>query len=213
MVSRARAMRCRRPGRARRRHRRDRPAGARRGGPRARARRDGRPRRDRRPRAGSSTCRARRRRACASSRSRCCSTTRMPRSTSRCRTRSRSSPISSARQKVKVSDTARPAFDTARHARGLHEAAARGDGRAGMPDEEYERDARPPPRAFRPTTRARSPRCCAARVLSHRDWLALNERRHRMRLAWDGVLPGLRRAALPGRLDARPSRTTTSPTG
>jgi amidase len=88
-----------------------------------------------------------------------------------------------ARKKVKVSDSARPAFDTAE----MHEvymkmlsAATSG----GLSDSDY---------AVRRKAAERYPadnRSTLAQMLrgmttTHRDWLRLNERRHRMRLAWD----------------------------
>ncbi|HEY2874374.1 MAG TPA: amidase [Reyranella sp.] len=87
------------------------------------------------------------------------------------------------KKKVKVSDTARPAFDTG----AIHEVYmkllnAATSGR--MPDEEYaaRRAAAEGLAADDKSTLAQMLR---GMVLSHRDWLALNERRHRMRLAWD----------------------------
>ena len=88
-----------------------------------------------------------------------------------------------AKKKVKVSDTARPAIDTAElndvYVRLLRAATS---GR--MPDEVYAR---------RGATRRRLPaddmsyfaQMQRGNSLSHRTWLQLNEKRHRMRLAWD----------------------------
>ncbi|MFI5032079.1 MAG: amidase family protein, partial [Reyranellales bacterium] len=90
------------------------------------------------------------------------------------------------KKKVKVSDTARPAFDTGT----IHEVYmkllnAATSGR--MPDEEYaaRRAAAEGLGADDKSTLAQMLR---GMVLSHRDWLALNERRHRMRLVWDAFL-------------------------
>jgi hypothetical protein len=48
-------------------------------------------------------------------------------------------------------------------------------------------------------------------ALQHRDWLRLNERRHRHAPGLGRLLRGLRPHALPGPRRPRPSRTTTSP--
>lgn len=88
-----------------------------------------------------------------------------------------------AKKKVKVSDKARPAFDTAElsdvYIRMLRAATS-----ARLSDELYEKavaDAASLPADdmsyFAQMQRGNS--------LSHRTWLRLNEKRHRMRLAWD----------------------------
>jgi amidase len=87
------------------------------------------------------------------------------------------------RNKVKVSDTARPAFDTA----DLHEVymkllMAATSGR--MPDDEYA-ERREAVAKLAPDNKSTFAHMLRGMVLSHRDWLQLNERRHRLRLAWD----------------------------
>jgi amidase len=87
------------------------------------------------------------------------------------------------KKKVKISATARPAFDMA----DMHEVYmkllnAAISGR--MPDEDYA--ARQEAAAKFPADDKRSiAQMVRGMVLSHREWLQLNERRHRMRLAWD----------------------------
>jgi amidase len=87
------------------------------------------------------------------------------------------------KKKVKVSTTARPAFDTA----DMHEVYmkllnAAISGR--MQDDEY--NARREAAAKIPADdRGTLAQFVRGTVLTHREWLALNERRHRMRLAWD----------------------------
>jgi amidase len=86
-------------------------------------------------------------------------------------------------KKVQVSATARPAFNTS----DIHEvflkllnAALTGR----MSDEEYaERQAIAA--KFADDDTSALAQMMRGVVLSHRDWLVLNERRHRMRLAWD----------------------------
>jgi amidase len=90
------------------------------------------------------------------------------------------------RKKVKVSGTARPDFDTA----DLHEVYikllnAATSGR--LSDEEYA-ERRATADGFGPGDRSTRAQTLRGMVLSHRDWLRLNERRHRMRLAWDAFL-------------------------
>jgi amidase len=82
-----------------------------------------------------------------------------------------------------VSDTARPAFDTA----DVHEIymkllRAATSGR--MPDDEYER-TRAHVAQLQPGDETSLAHMLRGAVISHRDWLVLNERRHRMRLAWE----------------------------
>ncbi len=87
------------------------------------------------------------------------------------------------KKKVKVSTTARPAFDMAE----MHEVYmkllnAAISGR--MSDVDYA--ARQEMAAKYPSHDKRSiAQMVRGMVLSHREWLQLNERRHRMRLAWD----------------------------
>jgi amidase len=87
------------------------------------------------------------------------------------------------KKKVKVSDKARPGFDTAE----IHEVymrLLRAATSARTPEDEYKH--------FCDLAAALSPddKSSAAQMLRgvtarHMDWLALNERRHRLRLAWD----------------------------
>jgi amidase len=85
--------------------------------------------------------------------------------------------------KVKLSDTARPAFDTA----DIHEVYmkllnAAISGRT--PNEEYA-ERRAAAAGLGADDKSTLAQMLRGMVLSHRDWLALNERRHRLRLAWD----------------------------
>jgi amidase len=87
------------------------------------------------------------------------------------------------KQKVKVSTTARPAFDTA----DMHEVymkllQAATSGR--LSNEEYAARAEAAAR-FPAESKSTLAQMMRGMVLTHRDWLGLNERRHRMRLAWD----------------------------
>jgi amidase len=87
------------------------------------------------------------------------------------------------KKKVKVSDTARPAFDTA----DMHEVYmkllnAAISGR--MTNEDYAA-RRAAADGLGADDRSTFAQMLRGMVLSHRDWLVLNERRHRMRLAWD----------------------------
>jgi amidase len=115
------------------------------------------------------------------------------------------------KNKVKVSDTARPAFDTAE----MHEVymkllLAATSGR--MPDDEYAA-RREAVSKLSPDNRDTFAHMLRGMVLSHRDWLQLNERRHRMRLAWDAffedydlmLCPVTASAAFPH--DHNPNRT------
>jgi len=87
------------------------------------------------------------------------------------------------RKNVKVSDTARPAFDTAEmnevYLKLLNAATSRG-----LPDKDFEarREAAARFPADDHSARAHMLR---GTTMSHRDWLAVNERRHRLRLVWD----------------------------
>jgi amidase len=87
------------------------------------------------------------------------------------------------KQKVKVSTTARPAFDTA----DMHEVymkllQAATSGR--LSNEDYAARAEAAAR-FPAESKSTLAQMMRGMVLTHRDWLGLNERRHRMRLAWD----------------------------
>jgi amidase len=87
------------------------------------------------------------------------------------------------KNKAKVSDTARPAFDTGE----LHEVYLKlmlsaTSGR--MPDDEYAQ-RREWVSKLSPDDNSTLAHTLRGMVLSHREWLQLNERRHRLRLAWD----------------------------
>jgi len=87
-----------------------------------------------------------------------------------------------ARQKAKVSDTARPAIDTAEAQRDyvfLLRAATSGRQSA----EEYRANLEVA-RGLRPDDESYYARMIRANVASHREWLAVNEARHQMRWRW-----------------------------
>jgi len=119
-----------------------------------------------------------------------------------------------ARKKVKVSDTARPAFDTA----DVHEVYmklmnAAISGR--MPSEEYA-ERRAAADGLGADDKSALAHMLRGMVLSHRDWLALNERRHRLRLAWDSffqdydvlLCPATASAAFPHNHDSNMAQRT-----
>jgi amidase len=90
------------------------------------------------------------------------------------------------KKKARVSDTARPAFDTG----DIHEVYmkllnAATSGRMSNEDHAARRAAA---EKFGPDDKSTLAQMLRGMVVSHRDWLALNERRHRMRLAWDAFL-------------------------
>jgi amidase len=88
-----------------------------------------------------------------------------------------------ARKKVEVSDSARPAIDTAElndvYIRMLRAATS-----ARMPDAVYAQAVADAAGAA-PDDRSYFAQMQRGNALSHRTWLQLNEKRHRMRLAWD----------------------------
>jgi amidase len=87
------------------------------------------------------------------------------------------------KKKVKVSDSARPAFSTAENQEVyLRLLRAATSGR--MPDDEYNA-AREQVARLAPDDKSTQAQMLRGIVLTHKDWLALNERRHRMRLAWE----------------------------
>jgi amidase len=88
-----------------------------------------------------------------------------------------------AKNKVKVSDTARPAFDTT-ESQEVYLRLLRAATSARMPDDEYGQ-ARAQVAALSAEDKGTQAQMLRGIVLTHREWLALNERRHRMRLAWD----------------------------
>jgi amidase len=86
------------------------------------------------------------------------------------------------RAKAKVSETARPAIDTAeaqRHYVFLLRAATSGR----QTDEEYRQNLEVA-RGLRPDDESYYARMMRANVASHREWLAVNEARHQMRWRW-----------------------------
>lgn len=86
------------------------------------------------------------------------------------------------RQKVKVDDRARPAIDTA-EAFAVYTRLLRAATSDRQNDADFERNVALA-RALAPDDQSYYARATRAAVLSHRDWLAANEARHRMRLAW-----------------------------
>ena len=87
-----------------------------------------------------------------------------------------------AKQKVKVSDQARPAIDTGKAQRvyiQLLRAATSGR----QTDEMFQRNLEIS-RGLRPDDESYDARMMRANTMSHRDWLPANEARHRMRLKW-----------------------------
>ena len=86
------------------------------------------------------------------------------------------------RQKVKVDDRARPAIDTA-EAFSVYVRLLRAATSSRQTDAEFDKNAAVA-RALAPDNDSYYARSMRAAVLPHRDWLAANEARHRMRLAW-----------------------------
>jgi amidase len=86
------------------------------------------------------------------------------------------------RQKVKVDDRARPAIDT-REAFSVYVTLLRAATSDRQSDAEFDRNASIA-RSLAPDDESYYARAVRAAVLSHRDWLAANEARHRMRRAW-----------------------------
>ncbi|HUF93658.1 MAG TPA: amidase, partial [Candidatus Limnocylindria bacterium] len=86
------------------------------------------------------------------------------------------------RQKVKVDDRARPAIDTAEAWR-VYVRLLRSATSDRQSDADFDRNLALA-RSFAPDDESYYARATRAVVLSHRDWLAANEARHRMRLAW-----------------------------
>jgi amidase len=86
------------------------------------------------------------------------------------------------RQRAAVDDHARPAIDAAEAFR-VYVRLLRAATSARLTDTEFERNAALT-RALLPDDDSYHARMLRASVLPHRDWLAANEARHRMRLAW-----------------------------
>jgi amidase len=87
------------------------------------------------------------------------------------------------KKKVKVSDRAKPAFDTA-EMQEVYLRLLRAATSARTPDDEYNR-IRERTAALPADDKSTLAQMLRGWTVTHRDWLALNERRHRLRLAWD----------------------------
>ncbi|MGH6717980.1 MAG: amidase [Alphaproteobacteria bacterium] len=87
------------------------------------------------------------------------------------------------REKVKISLTARPALDTAEVQR-VYVALLRAATSGRQSDEQFAANVERA-RTLRPDDESYVARMTRANTMHHRDWIALNERRHRMRLVWD----------------------------
>ena len=87
-----------------------------------------------------------------------------------------------AKQKAKVSDTARPAIDTA-EAQRVYVFLLRAATAGRQTPEEFGRNAEIA-RGLRPDDESYYARMTRANVAPHRDWLAANEARHQMRWRW-----------------------------
>ena len=88
-----------------------------------------------------------------------------------------------ARKKVKVSDKARPQFDTA-EVQEVYLRLLRAATSARTPDDEFQR-SREIVAKLPDDDKSSYAQMMRGVVATHRDWLRLNERRHRLRLAWD----------------------------
>ena len=88
-----------------------------------------------------------------------------------------------SKKKAKVSMTARPAFDTAEF-NDVFVRLLRAATSARMSDQVYEQ-ARKDAAGLAPDDRSYFAQMQRGNSLPHRTWLQLNEKRHRMRLAWD----------------------------
>jgi len=86
------------------------------------------------------------------------------------------------RQKAKVNDRARPAIDTA-EAFAVYTRLLRSATSDRQSDADFDKNVALA-RSLAPDDQRYQSRATRAAVLSHRDWLAANEARHRMRLAW-----------------------------
>mgnify|MGYP003693742879 CR=1 FL=1 len=129
--------------------------------------------------------------------------------TARCRIASRRWPISSGDRRSRWTSRARPAIDTRRGVHASTSSSCAPRPRAARPTPTFEQERRAS-RAARARRRELLRAHDAAAVrMSHRDWLAANEARHRMRLAMGRVLQRLRPAPLSRRRPPRPSRTTS----
>src|SRR5262249_56146607 len=89
------------------------------------------------------------------------------------------------RQKVKVNDRARPAIDTA-EAFAVYIRLLRSATSDRQTDADFKNNL-DVVAALATDDQSYNARATRAAVMSHREWLAANEARHRMRLAWAGV--------------------------
>jgi amidase len=87
-----------------------------------------------------------------------------------------------AARKVKISDNARPAIDLDR-ARQVYMALLYAAMSGRLPQATFEENLKAV-RLLAPDDRSHTAQMARANTLHHRDWLGLNEERHRMRLAW-----------------------------
>ena len=87
-----------------------------------------------------------------------------------------------ARKKARVSDTARPAIDTA-EAQRLYVFLLRAATAGRQTPEQFDHNAETA-RGLRPDDESYYARMTRANVAPHRDWLAANEARHKMRWRW-----------------------------
>ena len=87
-----------------------------------------------------------------------------------------------AKKKVKVSDAARPDIDTS-HAQRVYIALLR-SATSGRQSDEAFRKSQEIASGLAPNDESYFARMTRGNVLPHRDWLSLNEERHRMRLKW-----------------------------
>jgi len=88
-----------------------------------------------------------------------------------------------AKKKVKVNDRARPDFDTTENFE-VYLRLLRSATSARMPDEEFKQTSAMVA-SLPADDKSTFNQMARGAVMSHRDWLRLNERRHRMRLAWN----------------------------
>jgi amidase len=85
-------------------------------------------------------------------------------------------------KKVKISDSARPKIDLD-HARRVHVALLYAAMSGRLPQAKFDRDLKTA-RVLDPADQSHGAQMARANTMHHREWLGLNEERHRMRLAW-----------------------------
>jgi amidase len=132
--------------------------------------------------AGSSACPRRGGSSSASTRLPSCSPTPAPRSTRRCRIGSRRSPTSSRRRRRGVSDRARPDIDTGEADR-VYIQLLRSATSGRQTDDELAKNLEIT-RRLAPGDDSYYARMMRGNTLMHRDWLAFDEARHKMRWKW-----------------------------